>query len=1019
MDDRARPGSRGMNAGRRTALPAQLAVLLAGLVLIALTWLGTLNALRTEELAALVRENANLTNKTMLFEIQIRRRLLAVEQTLRILEDEWERDPASFDLAYWKRQAKVLTDLALYMYITDQRGIVQLSSRPELVGADMSTHDAFQDRAARATDDGEMFIGAGALDPLTGRWQIPMARRLDTQNGRHFAGIIGLAYDSAVGSYFSAAELGSRGMVALVGTRHGRIHASAGSDIPRPGGSIADSALWDAMQAVPDGLWTGPSAPGGLVRMYAFRRVVDRPLAVVLGVDPAEVLESHYVWQRGAWTFAGGTTLFLLLGMAALTREMRATRNREARLAQDRMVLEEAHARQLAARELAEARTAQLDATLLGMSDGVLMVDADMRLVQWNARFFEYTGVPAAMLRVGVTMDEALRAQARLGEFGTVDVEAEVSRRMILLRSLSQMGVIERTRPNGRVIELRRRPLPDGGFVTLYADITERKRAEQALQGARETAEAAVAEKSRFVAIVSHEIRTPLNTLLNALTLLNSGKLLPGQRGVLGVARQSGDALLGLLDDILEMSRADAGQLTLRPSTFALRPLLLGVLEIFQDQAALRGVSLRLDCSAGMPDRLYTDPGRLRQVLMNLLSNAVKYSRPGLIVLAAVTQKRAGRTILRLSLRDRGPAIDAADRPRLFQPFSRLEQASSAFEADTGLPGSGLHSTGLTGTGLGLAICQRLTTLLGGEIGHLEATEDCNEFWITLPIVTAPQAAARIGVARPMLARSRVLLVDDIGANRDIIAMMLRREGHCVDVAANGAAAIAAVRQTPYDIVLMDIFMPDMSGLEAARILRGLGGLAGAVPIVALTANTGADDRARCLAAGMNDMLSKPVEVPTLLAAMARHAWPGHPARELARSGPASDDPASDGPLVDDLATTGALDGPRLAELRANLVPDLLARLVGQCLRDLADRLPTLQGAVADGRLGQIEAEGHAMAGMAGSYAMAALEARLRRLTLAARDADMATIIAAEAGMEEDLARTDAALRSILSLLPA
>ena len=993
-----------MNARRRTALPAQLAVLLAGLVLIALTWLGTLNALRTEERAALVRENANLTNKTMLFEIQIRRRLLAVEQTLRILEDEWERDPASFDLAYWQRQAKVLTDLALYMYITDQHGIVQLSSRPELVGADMSTHEAFQDRAAPARDDGEMFIGAGALDPLTGRWQIPMARRLDTDYGRHFAGIIGLAYDSAVGSYFSAAELGSRGMVALVGTRHGRIHASAGSDIPRPGGSIADSALWDTMQAVPDGLWTGPSAPGGLVRMYAFRRVVDRPLGVVLGVDPAEVLASHYVWQRGAWIFAGGTTLFLLLGMAALTREMRATRNREARLAQDRIVLEESNARQAAARKLAEARTAQLDATLLGISDGVSMVDADMRLVQWNARFSEYTGVPADMLHVGVPMEAALRAQARLGEFGPVDVEAEVARRMIVLRSLSQMGVIERTRPNGRVMELRRRSLPDGGFVTLYADITERKRAEQALQSAREAAEAAVAEKSRFVAIVSHEIRTPLNTLLNALTLLNSGELLPGQRGVLGVARQSGDALLGLLDDILEMSRADAGHLTLRPSIFALRPLLLGVLEIFQDQAASRGVSLRLDCSSGMPDRLYTDPGRLRQVLMNLVSNAVKYSRPGLIVLAAVTQKRAGRTILRLSLRDRGPAIDAADRPRLFQPFSRLEQASSALEADTGL-----HGSGLTGTGLGLAICQRLTTLLGGEIGHLEATEDCNEFWITLPIVTAPQAAARLGVARPMLARSRVLLVDDIGANREIIAMMLRREGHCVDVAGNGAAAIAAVRQTPYDIVLMDIFMPDMSGLEATRILRGLGGLAGAVPIVALTANTGADDRARCLEAGMNDMLSKPVEVPTLLAAIARRAWPGHPARELARPGPAADDSA----------TTAALDAPRLAELRANLVPDLLARLVDQCLRDLADRLPTLHGAVADGRLGQIEAEGHAMAGMAGSYAMAALEARLRRLTLAARDADMATIIEAEAGMEEDLVRTDAALRSILSLLPA
>ena len=271
-----------MKRWRGVVVSAQLAVLLAGLVLIALTWLGTLNALRTEARSAIAHANAEIANKALLFETQIRRRLLAVDQTLSILEDEWERDPVNFDLSYWYRRARVLSDLALYAYITDPRGIITLSSRPELVGVDMSSQEAFRNRAAKASDDDVMFIGAGARDPITQQWQVSIARRLDTKTER-FAGIIGLAYDPAVGSFFNAAELGSRGMIALVGTRRGRIYSSAGADIPEPGGNIAPSALYAAMQNAPDGFWTGPSAPGGRVRMHAFRRVVDRPLGIVLG----------------------------------------------------------------------------------------------------------------------------------------------------------------------------------------------------------------------------------------------------------------------------------------------------------------------------------------------------------------------------------------------------------------------------------------------------------------------------------------------------------------------------------------------------------------------------------------------------------------------------------------------------------------------------------------------------------------------------------------------------------------
>lgn len=984
----------------------QLAIVTVGLMLIALTWFGTLSALLTEERAAIAHEEAGLSNKVLMFEIQVRRRLLAVDQTLRILEDDWERDPLAFDLPYWQRQARVLSDLAFHIYLTDAQGMVKISSRPELVGVDYSLQPGFQDRARLHQDNDELFIGASNSDPVTQQWQINVARRLDTRQGK-FGGVIGLSYTTATGSFFDADELGSQSMIALVHTEHGLIYASTGVDIPAPGGNIANTALSGALQKSAAGNWTGVALPGQPVRMYAFRGVVGRPFKVVLGVDLTQALASHYAWRRGAYIFAAGITAFLLFIIAVLLRELRAIRSREARQSQARVLLEEAYARQATARELAEARSAQLDATLLGMSDGVSVVDAEMRLIQWNSRFSEYTGVPAAMVRVGLPMADALRAQAQLGEFGPVDAETEVARRMAVLWARSQMGVIERARPNGRTMELRRRALPTGGFVTLYADITERKNAELALENAQKITETAMADKSSFVAIVSHEIRTPVNTLLNALTLLSVGELPPRQRDILNVARQSGDALIGLLDDILEMSRADAGQLTLRPASFAIRPLLEGMLEMFRHQATSRGITLLLDCSSEVPDSFYSDAGRLRQVLMNLVSNAVKYSRPGQVVVQAATRLGGGQTVLRLAVRDLGPAIDPADRSRLFQPFSRLEQHSSPLRP---------------GTGLGLVICQRLTALLGGEIGHIEAAGDCNEFWITLPIHTAPVKGAGDhgigdhgigdhgtgyhGTAR-RLPRSRVLLVDDIAANREMIATLLRREGHMVDVAGSGVAAVKAASRTPYDLILMDIFMPDTNGLDATRILRSLGGMTANMPIVALTANAGPEQAASCAAAGMDAMISKPANIGTLLDVIARRVWPGNPVRELA-------DPAEDtsNSLAKALSLPPLLNEARLAELRANLAPDLLTTLIGQCLDDLIQRLPLLKDALAGGRCDRIDAEAHAMAGMASSYGMGLLDQRLQQVMQAARNNDLAVARDLGACLDDDLHRTNAALRA-------
>jgi signal transduction histidine kinase/CheY-like chemotaxis protein len=547
----------------------------------------------------------------------------------------------------------------------------------------------------------------------------------------------------------------------------------------------------------------------------------------------------------------------------------------------------------------------------------------------------------------------------------------------------------ERTRPDGRAVSVRRRRLADGSYVTIYTDVTERRRNEEALRQARFLAEATSEAKSRFVAMVSHEIRQPLNALLNSLSLLTSNEMAPAARRLVETARQSGDALLGLLNDILEMSKMEAGPLALRPAAFAPRPLLQSVCDMFADQATTRGITLSLAVDAGVPDRLVADPVRIRQILTNLVSNAVKFASPGRVVLAAGMELDLPG-MLRLTVRDPGPAIDPAGRARLFQPFVQLGDGEAGVS---------------TGTGLGLAICQTLARLLGGEIGYEPTEAGGNAFWVRLAIDLPVEPAAGSTTARPIYPRTRVLLVEDIRANQLVIATMLRREGHMVDIAASGSAAIRAVSRQPYDLVLMDIFMPGMTGIEATKQIRALPGPSSAVPICALTGNASAEDRARCLAAGMNEILVKPVEATALIGVLGRLVWRNHPAWQpdgaLERS--------AEAPVLPLLMPS------RLSELRANLAPTLLAELVAQSIDELSERMARLRTALAFADAAMTEAEAHAMAGLAGSYAMAALEFRLHAIVEVIRAGGTLRGAADPAELDDLLTRSAAALREAIN----
>lgn len=986
-----------MTPTRVGQITALLGAVAAIITLIAVTWVGTFTATYSQRAEANARLAADAASQALTYEDDVQRDLLEVNQTLRVLAHAWEADPAQFHLLPWRDQLVALNAISPDIFITDERGIIRDDTVPEAVGSNVANSDYFRALAERIFDDGKMYIGPSTMGGLVREWHINLARPLHHSDGS-FAGVIVASMRlGALSSFYQMANIGTHGIIAVVTLDQGIVRVATGVNPIDPGSSIAGTDMFKALQANPDGVWTGRSALDGIERVHAFRRVPDTNLAVIVGVDKAEALSATDARATAAYIFAGAITLSLLSLVAILLHAVRAARRREAVLSRDRAMLASANSELELAKALADNKTAQLEATLAGMTDGVAMVDGEFRLIEWNPRFPEIAGVPASMLRVGLPMEEILRAQAAAGQFGDVDIEAEAARRMSILRSGDIAGTSERMRPDGTVVELRRNRMPDGGFVTLYTDITARKRAENDLRDANARAEVATRATARFVAIVSHEIRTPLNALLNSLRLLADSDMGRAQQTLLDTARQSGEALASLINDVLEMSRMDAGQLSLRPSVFNLHSVIESAIEMFGAQAAERGIALRLSIAGGVPDELYEDPNRLRQVLINLLSNAVKFAASGEVRVIVEAQRTPAASTLRVAVRDRGPVIAPEGRIRLFEPFSRLA------EAGDGAP---------VGTGLGLTICQHLVALMGGEIGcSVWAMGDHaagNEFWLTLPIKPIPgepkTPARRDEPPRRLtLPRTRILLVEDIAANQLVTATQLRREGHLVDIASSGPEAISAAASRPYDLILMDIFMPGMSGLETTQRIRALGGPAADLPIVALTAKVSPDDEATCIAAGMNGLLDKPVALPELLDAIARHVWPYR---------------SDTVPMEEAQAATVSspvLSTSRLEELRATLPADTLASLVEDCLLELAERLASLQEALRDNDAQTILAQSHAMSGMAAEYGMAALEVRLRALMRAIRDEpDTAAALGDE--LETEMETAAVALREVLRI---
>lgn len=619
-------------------------------------------------------------------------------------------------------------------------------------------------------------------------------------------------------------------------------------------------------------------------------------------------------------------------------------------------------------RDRAEAERARarltLENALEAMSDGFVMFDPADRLTVCNSRYRDFYQISTPFIQPGTSFDDIMREGAKRGQYPQAgsDIEAFVAESKAF--HLGDQPPMERLLPDGRWVLITERRTPDGGTVGIRTDITALKRAMQELATARDAAAAAGEAKSRFLARVSHELRTPLNGVLGfAQVLLQDPRLEPEQREQVKTLHEAGRHLLDLVNGLLDLSKIEAGRLDLAPCPVALRPLLNGCATLLAPEIARKALSFHLELDPTLPDAAELDPTRLRQLLLNLLSNAVKFTPTGGRV--DLRAHRLADDRLRIEVQDTGPGIPADKRHLLFEDFVQLAPQGAADGQ---------------GTGLGLAISARLVSLMEGEIGFTEATGGGTLFWFEIPLrATDMPDAATMAPGSTLAAPAdvtplRILVVDDVAANRQIAQAMLRSAGHAVETAEDGASALLALSNGSFDAVLMDLQMPGLDGFEVTRRIRALPPPSCAVPVIALTASALPDQIEATRRAGMDAHLAKPIDRQALLQILKDLPMRG------ASPSAAPTDAAPAAPYID--ATTLDL----LERELGHAAHGILAEFVGEVRRALS--LLTNASPSEKSDAGHVQHAAHRLVGAARTLGASRLADEFEMLQRAARGGD-------------------------------
>jgi signal transduction histidine kinase/DNA-binding response OmpR family regulator len=550
----------------------------------------------------------------------------------------------------------------------------------------------------------------------------------------------------------------------------------------------------------------------------------------------------------------------------------------------------------------------------------------------------------------------------RLSLHATRHVSEQVAQRQLTLRDQAWLGL-------ALTLFLSILTLAFAGIAMRHLkQLRERRVALEELAGklrqSRREAEAASDAKSAFLANMSHEIRTPFHGLMGMLSLLRESGLTARQVDYLRTATESADHLLALLNDILDMSQLEAGRMSLAPAATDLRALLRDVEALMRPQANAKSLSLHFDAAPEVPERVMLDATRVKQILFNLLSNAIKFSEQGSVVLDVHLRQQADAgepgkpQRLDFVVSDTGVGMDATLLDRLFRRFSQGDSSSSRRHG---------------GTGLGLEISRNLARLMRGDITVRSMPGEGSSFTFDMPLVPVPDVGLSpplgTGVGDAAHRPLRVLVAEDHPVNRQYLAALLDNLGHHSHFTANGEEAVRAAREQAFDVVLMDLHMPVLDGIEATKAIRALPDRAAAtVPIVALTADAFGQTRDRCMVVGMNDFLTKPVS-PQKLASSLRRLFgeaagvPQHLYKDKHLLLPAH---ADGQPLIDAAALQMAMQA---------MSPERLGQMIDDFLDQGPQTVERLRAAVRDAQPLELRVNAHAAKGAALNLGLSALAA--------------------------------------------
>lgn len=756
-----------------------------------------------------------------------------LDEILLDLSSYWVRDPAGFAAVVQRRQGYI-GDIAFQVAVIDDQGYLAFSNLMR-TSEKIFLGDREHFRVHKENGD-RLFISKPVKGKVSGKWSIQFTRPI--HDGAKFLGVLVISVSPGYFSGFNdKLQLGAAGVTTMV--------RDTGEAMARQ--PLNEETLGKKLLGVPylepdapvAGTFTRRAQVDGVERIYGYYRLPAYGLSFVVGQGLTESMRPYANHRHAVLKVAAAVSLMSLLLLFLLYRSLAARSQIEARLHNSQAMLRSA-----------------VDA----IGEAFVIYDQDDRLAYCNEQYRAYYHTSADILVPGRSFEEIIRIGVERGQYKEAigQEEAWIARRMQAHRS-GTSDLIQRL-DDGRWLRIRERKTPEGFIVGFRIDITE-------LCQAKEAAEAANEAKNRFLATMSHEIRTPMNGILGMAQLLLMPGDAPEHQEYARAILNSGQTLLALLNDILDISKVEAGKLELEARVFSPAQVMHETSLLFAEPMRQRGLDFVIDWQGPAGQRYLADPTRLRQMLTNLLSNAAKFTEQGRVRLEAGEVGRDGDTaILQFSVSDTGIGIPADKQRLLFLPFS---QSDSSITRKYG------------GTGLGLSIIRSLAELMGGEAGFESTAGEGSRFWFRIRASRvaefhdsrAVDRGTDAGVGSARLAPARILVVEDNRVNRNVIETMLGKMGMIVTCVDNGQQAVEALfAGLPADLVLMDCQMPVLDGYAATRQIRAweAAGNRPQLPVIALTAAAFAEDRERCRAAGMDDFLVKPLSFADLGATLAK-----------------------------------------------------------------------------------------------------------------------------------------------------